>query len=324
MFDGAAFGKDMVEIVKGYMAREMAALVSRISHLETKLAEAQAFDPVPFIQSAVEKAVSTIRVPEDGKDVDMDDVGRLIAEAVEKAFRAIVLPEPDVGLIRAAVADEIAKIPPAEPGKDADPINPEVVRKMVAEIVEPAVAAIPAPKNGESVTLDDVKPLIADAVAKAVSAIPSPRNGVGVAGAIIGRDGALILTLTDGSTKNLGVVVGKDADFTAIDARIKEMVAAIPRPRDGVDGVGFDDLDLIEDERGVVLRFQRGDVVKDFALPIPVDRGVWTEKQHKKGACVTWGGSLWIAQRDTEAKPDSPDSGWRLAVKRGRDGKDAK
>jgi hypothetical protein len=49
--------------------------------------------------------------------------------------------------------------------------------------------------------------------------------------------------------------------------------------------------------------------------------GVWQPGLHKRGDAVTWNGSLFIAQRDTEAKPETSDA-WRMAVKRGRDGKD--
>jgi hypothetical protein len=37
---------------------------------------------------------------------------------------------------------------------------------------------------------------------------------------------------------------------------------------------------------------------------------------------VTHEGSGWIAQRATNAKPGTPNSGFQLAIKRGRDGKD--
>jgi hypothetical protein len=61
------------------------------------------------------------------------------------------------------------------------------------------------------------------------------------------------------------------------------------------------------------------------ARPALVDRGVWKEGEtYEAGSAVSFGGSLWLAQRSTSAKPDSPDSGFRLAVKKGRDGKDAK
>jgi hypothetical protein len=63
----------------------------------------------------------------------------------------------------------------------------------------------------------------------------------------------------------------------------------------------------------------------ELEFPVPIDRGVFKEGEpYVRGDVVTWGGSLWIAQKATSAKPDSPDSGFRLAVKRGRDGKDAK
>lgn len=96
--------------------------------------------------------------------------------------------------------------------------------------------------------------------------------------------------------------------------------------RDGKDGFGFDDLnvELAEDQRTVVHRFRKGETVKEFrtALPVVIDRGVFKEgSAYAKGDGVTYGGSFWIAQRDTGERPEASDA-WRLAVKRGRDGKD--
>jgi integrin beta 3 len=132
--------------------------------------------------------------------------------------------------------------------------------------------------------------------------------------------------MTDGSSRELGPVVGKDgADGAPGEAgRDGRDGRDGVDGKDGADGIGFDDLDMIEDERGITLRFQRGAIVKEFPLPVVVDRGVWTDREYRKGSGVTWAGSFWIAQRDTSAKPDTADSGWRLAVKRGRDGKDGK
>jgi collagen type III alpha len=136
------------------------------------------------------------------------------------------------------------------------------------------------------------------------------KDGRGAAGALIDRSGHLILTMTDGSSHDLGPVVGKNGE------------PGLPG-KNGTNGLGFDDLDLIEDERGLRLRFQCGAELKEFPLPVVIDRGVWKEQAYGKGAGVTWAGSFWIAQRETSSKPDTADSGWRLAVKRGRDGKDA-
>lgn len=96
--------------------------------------------------------------------------------------------------------------------------------------------------------------------------------------------------------------------------------------KDGRDGLGFDELTVEHDgERGVVLRFQRGEETKEFpiSLPLVLDRGVYKDGVYERGDGVTWAGSFWIAQGATKGKPGEPGSeGWRLAVKRGRDGKD--
>lgn len=97
----------------------------------------------------------------------------------------------------------------------------------------------------------------------------------------------------------------------------------------GKDGFALDDFDIrpCDDGRSIVLSFQQGEVRNEFELtfPVPIYRGVYkTDEEYVPGDSTTFGGSLWIAERKTTAKPDTPDSGWRLAVKRGRDGKDAK
>lgn len=100
------------------------------------------------------------------------------------------------------------------------------------------------------------------------------------------------------------------------------------RGDDGQDGLGFDDIDVAFDgDRTFSLAFVRGDrrkVFGSFSIPSLIDRGVYKDGQtYHKGDCVSWGGSLFIAQGETTGKPEqSPD--WRLAVKRGRDGKDGK
>lgn len=174
------------------------------------------------------------------------------------------------------------------------------------------------------------------------------RDGVGLAGALIDRSGVLILTLSDGTTRDLGVVVGKDgadgrdgADGAAgadgRDGAPGEKGLDGKHGRDGADGKdgqngrdGFSlesfDADLKDDGRTLVLKFKQGDYEEEYAfgLPVMIDRGVWREGEYEKGDGVTWAGSYWIAQQDTKAKPGDADSGWRMAVKRGRDGKDGK
>lgn len=104
---------------------------------------------------------------------------------------------------------------------------------------------------------------------------------------------------------------------------LQAAVDAIPEGKNGLDGVGFDDMTAEYDgERTITFRFERGENVKTFSFDMPVvlDRGVWREGEFKAGDGVSWAGSFWIAQRSTDAKPGSGED-WRLAVKRGQDGK---
>lgn len=98
--------------------------------------------------------------------------------------------------------------------------------------------------------------------------------------------------------------------------------------RDGVDGLGFDDLEVTHDgARTVTFTFTKGDRVKAFPIHFPVQiyRGVYQDDGmgYEAGDVVTFGGSQWVAKRDTSAKPEEhgADRDWQLAVKRGRDGK---
>lgn len=231
----------------------------------------------------LEKAVSETPAP---VEVDRDSIVQTAVDAVKG----------DLDEVREAVAS----IPEPEPVELPD------IAAMVDDAVKSAVAEIPTPKDGDSVTLDDVLPELKAHLAELVEVLPKAEkgaDGVGLAGAFIDRDGVLTVTLTNGETRGLGPIVGKD----------------------GEPGIGFDDLDIVHDgERGFTFRFQRGAklIERSFNLPVMLDRGVFTDgKEYAAGDVVSYGGSMWIAQKETVEKPGTGD-GWRLSVKKGRDGKD--
>jgi hypothetical protein len=176
----------------------------------------------------------------------------------------------------------LLRSPPAPAGKDVDQA---AVEATIVDEVRKAVAALPAPKDGHSPSVEEYGPIIAETVQRAVAAIPAAKDGVNLAGALIDRDGNLILTLSNGQTCPLGRVVGKDgvdADMVALERRAGEMIAALPKPRDGkdgVDGIGFDDMTCEIRDDGVFLVWDKGDLVKEARLPIPIDRGVFKEGQ---------------------------------------------
>ena len=170
----------------------------------------------------------------------------------------------------------------------------DTVAKAVAELP-------PAPKGDKGDAADPVAvaKLLVPEVERAVAQLPRP---VDVVGATIDKDGNLILRKSDGGTDNLGCIIGAD-------------------------GAGFDNIEAIEDDLTFGVRFGKGAAAKELrwakATLADVDQGVWKDGEYKRGQAATFGGSYWLAKRDTSSKPGTDDS-WRLIVKRGQDGKDRK
>lgn len=204
--------------------------------------------------------------------------------------------------IEEQLAFELDKLPKPKDGKSVtvDDVMPELRESLKA-----LVASIPVPKDGTSVTVDDVKPLIKQLVNDAVEAIPKPKDGVGLADAFQDKEGNLVVTMTNGAAKTIGKIQGSK----------------------GEDGFGFDDLSVAidEDERTVLLSFKKeGRPTKTFRLNIPsmIYRGIYQQGcTYQRGDTTTFGGSLWHAEKSGQLGKPGDSSDWKLAVKRGRDGK---
>jgi len=138
-------------------------------------------------------------------------------------------------------------------------------------------------------------------------------DGVGLGGAIIDRDGQLVVTLTNGTVKTLGPVVGKDGEAGRDGAN-------------GKDGLSVEGRELAYDgETGEIIeRWNAAGEMKEFRYPAVGirQRGYWREGTAcKAGDGMTHGGSFWIAKRDNASKPcpENADD-WYLCVRKGRDG----
>lgn len=290
MLDPAEFGKAMAAIVRE--AQE--PLLARIKALEERQPErgTDGKDGTNGIDG------------KDGASVTIEDVAPMIDAAVKAAVDSIPKPKDgEKGL----------------DGKDAEPIEISAVvaellagdemRTMselhAAEAVARHFEANPVRhgidgKDGQSIKGDPGKD------GESIKGDPG-ESGVGLAGAMIDRDGQLVITTTKGETIKLGIVVGKDGER-------------------GKDGADFSDASIDYDgERGLIVRSRDGtEVVRH--LPIPIDRGYWREGMSaKKADLLTHGGNVWIALKETSAKPciENADD-WRLFVRKGRDGADGK
>lgn len=129
------------------------------------------------------------------------------------------------------------------------------------------------------------------------------KDGIGLAGALIDRDGNLIVTMTNGEAKSLGPVVG----------------------RDGKDGIGITELvrsydpkahEIVEKWADKEIRYPAGGIYHG---------GYWREGT-KAAAGQTWNhaGNCWIAKIDTKAKPSRESDDWEIFASKGRDGLDYK
>lgn len=293
-------------------------------------------DVAPMIREEVRAQVAEqmklIPAPQDGKSITLQDAQPVLDDAIAAlraaADAAIAEPLQAAKQLQATLEESISELRQPEDGKsvsmeDVRPVIDAAIQQIRIEADEAiavplkmaeaareellkALGGLRQPEDGKSMTVEQLMPVVEEAVKKAVEVLPAPKDGVGLAGAFIDRNGELNLTLTNGEMKSLGRVDGKD----------------------GAPGLGFDDLTVEYDgERTIKLKMERGEMVKEssIVLPVNIDRGIYSEsKQYEAGDSVTWAGSYWIAQRATSLKPDSADSGWRLAVKRGRDGKDGR
>lgn len=214
-------------------------------------------------------------------DLDYEQLGAEIAMLLDEGIAKATAP-----LLERIAQLEARQMPEAIKGDDGESVDMAAVTAQVAEYL----ATIPKPEDGKSVTVADLEPVL-----RGMSdswALDFERRAQGVLERAAGR---------------------------------------IPKPKDGEDGqdgqdgLGFDDMTVEHNgRRSFTLKFQQGDRVKsfEFTLPLVLDAGFYQEgKAYEAGDGVTFGGSYWIAKADTTDKPAVGSESWRLAVKKGRDGK---
>lgn len=312
-----AFGLSLAETLKQAMASEISPLLARIAELENQLSHFKSVD-FPF---ALEETISKQVLNVAGIKLALDSVGGIVLQieelgplagrikGLEERIESVEALEPPAVRLeefldkRLQVLDSAVK----ELGEAFASGGEELEKTVAAQGVQLA-GIVEAQAEIEPRLLDVVKTSVASSVAESVAGIATIKGdkgdtGADVVSAFIDREGCLILTCADGTAKNVGKIVGKDGD----------------------PGLGFDDLDIeLVGARTLSFVWTRGEQRKEreFVIPWILDSGVYSEgEEYQKGDGVTFGGALWVAQKDTTAKPGSDDT-WRLAVKKGRDGRD--
>jgi collagen type III alpha len=330
MSRGKQLGEQILSAIKGYVERSFVVLAERLV--------------------ALEKRVSEIPSGEKGEKGDRGERGEtgsagVAGERGENGDRGLVGERGEKGERGEAGApgERGEPGPSGAPGEKGDP-GPTGERGEKGERGEPGIDGERG-ENGKSVTAEDVLPVLEARLQKAIEAIPKPKDGQSVT-----PEEVLPQLMAELQKAILALPVPKDGHSVTVDDfrqlfeaeqakwaldferraqdQLQRAIDRIPAPQDGKNGRDAFDLEnfdahLADDERTLVLSFARGDekVERRIVLQHPLYKGVWRSGQYLKGDSVTFGGSTWIAARDTESKPETDDS-WRLAVKRGRDGKD--
>jgi hypothetical protein len=279
MLDPVEFGKAMASIVR----EATAPLLKRIEQLEARQPERGD----PGIKG------------DPGKDAP-PVTDEQIAQQVEKYLKANPPPRGEKG-------------EPGLPGKDADPVDARDVARMLLDSedleslvelrVKEEVSKLPPPKDGrdgEPGQKGDVGP-------KGEKGDPG-KEGAGIQDLLIDREGQLVATFTDGRTKSLGMVIGRDG----------------APGRDGKDGADFTETEFDYDieQRTLVIRGKGGEIRKK--IPVPIDGGYWRAGRYEKGMVTTESGTAYIALRETDEKPAQGCKDWRILARKGRDGKDGR
>jgi hypothetical protein len=322
---------DITRFVAGlhdYIGQAFAPVVARLKALEERAppkdgADGKSLTPED-VRPLVEELVAAIPHPKDGADgrsLTPEDVRPLVEELVA------AIPHPKDGAdgrsltpedVRPLVEELVAAIPHPKDGADGRGVTVAEVIAALQPTIDEALGSIPTPRDGvdgRSLTPEDVRPLVEELVA----AIPRPKDGA---------DGQSV-SVDDVKLMLEGFVAKWALDFERRAMDLLQRVAdKIPLPKDGKDGMGFDDFEPVYDgHRTLGFRMTRGEQVKEwtFKMPWPLEIGVYQpEHAYERGDGVTYAGSFWFAQTDTTKRPGDNNSDWRLAVKKGRDGKDGK
>ena len=359
--DAATLAKTLAPVVRQYVSQSMAPVLERLAALEARPVPV-AKDGVGISTGMINRDGLLIFTLTDGRSLELGTVvGKDGApgergekgDPGERGSDGIPGPQGEPGSIgdrgpageKGDPGERGETGPQGEPGQMGEPgpagadglpgrdgadgrdVDPERVTELVAE----AAAARPVPQDGrDGIDGKDGAPGPEGPPGRdGIDGKPGEkgdpgadgRDGVGMAGLVIDRAGCCIATMTDGTVRELGPIVGRDGAPGERGADGKD-------GRDGIDGLSIEDLSAeFDGERTLTLRFARGEIVKEIPvnLAIPIDRGVYKAGSlYERGDAVSFGGSLWIAQKQTDEKPGNGEGAWRLSVKHGRDGRDGK
>lgn len=256
-----------------------------------------------MVSSAVREAVSALPPAEPGKDADQAETIRLIEEATARlhvdgdrlteAERQLAAANETLARIAeidaavAAVSETVGQLRAnVQAFEEARREAPDV-----AVMLREAVAALPAPKDGESVDPETVRQMVSEEVAK----LPPSEPGKSVEPDEVERmvTETVERTLAGWDKPQNGTSVTVEDVAPMIERAVSDAVAALPPPEPGAPGA--------PGKLGMVR--------------------AWEDRVFYEAEIATFDGAIYQALRDTGRTP--PHEDWLCVVARGEPGKDA-
>lgn len=291
------------------------------------------------LKAMVDEAARALPPPKDGHTPTLEELEVSIGSAVAVQLPALVEAAAPLEALRSHITEAVAALPPA---KDGEPATEDQIRAVAEPLLAGALAQVPAaaaaqaerafgqmagtllaqirenlppvPTADDVLALLDVDGIVARRVDAAVAALPVPKDGA---------DGRSVTLDEVRGILDVALAQWELAAERRMTDFLQRAVDLIPKPRDGVDGMGFDDLVIEHDgERALSFVLRQGEREKRFDAHLAgviLDRGFWDRgREYKAGDGVTFHGCFWIAKRDTQVQP-APGDDWRRAVNKGRD-----
>ncbi|MFO3698994.1 phage gp6-like head-tail connector protein, partial [Enterobacter huaxiensis] len=264
--------------------------------------ELPAAPELPDVAAMVKDAVAAIELP---AAPELPDVCGIVAEALTDAMGAIELPKaPELPDISALITEAVAAVKLPEPeAVDLD----AVAAKAAAMITPPAAPELP-----------DVAALVKAAVAE----IPKPEDGKPGDNGKDAADLEILPEIDNAKSYPRGTWAAHEGGLW----RTYEKSHGMRGWECVVNGQSNTAIKCSDDMRTVTIAVTHSDgriSEKHFDIPAIIYRELYKAGNvYCPGDAVTWGGSLWICTEKTADRPgDLHAQGWRLAVKKGRDGK---
>jgi hypothetical protein len=308
-------GRQILEAVRAYVASHVDRVRSSVEQVAASLDE---------LRSAVE----TLPKPQKGDKGDRGDDGR---PPTTDELRGLIAP-----LIPPAIPG-----PAGECGQKGETPSTEELLAIIRPLIPPAAPPGergergergPPGRDGQTPSAEELRSIITPLIP---APIPGERgiDGSNGSNGRDGRDGA------DGrDAAQIDVLPGIDATRSYPRGTYARHAGGLWRAFESthamrgweciVEGITDESETLLDDGRTLVRRtlYSSGRTFeRSITMAVVLDKGVYKQdSQYAPGDAVTWAGSIWIAQRRDDAalpygKPSTPGSGWRLAVKAGRD-----